>query len=81
MINGPFLGLAQNQSLLASSLQTAYNLGVLPDLISNLLSDISKKVEERIRSTFDLTKISKDAVGKGIVFSLDIQTQLHKSTR
>ncbi|KAF8054168.1 Golgi transport complex subunit 5-domain-containing protein [Lyophyllum atratum] len=43
-----------NQSLLASSLQTAYNLRVLPELA----------VEERIRNAFDLSKISKEALAK-----------------
>ncbi|KAF8972928.1 Golgi transport complex subunit 5-domain-containing protein [Flammula alnicola] len=53
-----------NQTLLASSLQTAYNLGVLPTLVQSLLFDLSQAVEDRIRSTFDLNKISKDASAK-----------------
>ncbi|KAG5646264.1 hypothetical protein DXG03_003860 [Asterophora parasitica] len=53
-----------NQSLLASSLQTAYNLRVLPELVQNLILDLSQAVEERIRSAFDLTKISKEALAK-----------------
>ncbi|KAF9467272.1 Golgi transport complex subunit 5-domain-containing protein [Collybia nuda] len=53
-----------NQSLLASSLQTAYNLRVLPELVQNLILDLSQAVEERIRSAFDLSKISKDALSK-----------------
>lgn len=57
--------LMQNQTLLASSLQTAYNLGVLPTLVQSLLFDLSQAVEERIRSTFDLNKISKDVSAKG----------------
>jgi hypothetical protein len=56
----------QNQSLLASSLQTAYNLRVLSVLIQKLLHDLSHAVEERIRSAFDLSKISKDALAKGV---------------
>ncbi|KAF7782447.1 hypothetical protein Agabi119p4_1823 [Agaricus bisporus var. burnettii] len=51
-----------NQTLLASSLQTAYNLRVLPSLIQGLLSDLSHAVEERIQSAFDLSKISKDVL-------------------
>ncbi|KAF7321504.1 ACT domain-containing protein [Mycena kentingensis (nom. inval.)] len=50
-----------NQSLLASSLQTAFNLRVLPELVQNLILDLSKAVEERIQSAFDLTQISRDA--------------------
>ncbi|KAG2015937.1 hypothetical protein CC2G_009155 [Coprinopsis cinerea AmutBmut pab1-1] len=53
-----------NPTLLASSLQTAFNLGVLPQLVSNLLIDLSSAVEDRIKAAFDLSKISKDAVAK-----------------
>ncbi|KAH6914164.1 Golgi transport complex subunit 5-domain-containing protein [Coprinopsis sp. MPI-PUGE-AT-0042] len=53
-----------NPTLLASSLQTAFNLGVLPQLVSNLLIDLSQTVEDRIKSAFDLSKISKDAAAK-----------------
>ncbi|KAJ8507107.1 hypothetical protein ONZ45_g10502 [Pleurotus djamor] len=52
-----------DQSLLASSLQTAYNLRVLPDLVQSLVSDLSQAVEERIKNAFDLSRISKE-VGK-----------------
>ncbi|KAJ7188486.1 hypothetical protein C8R46DRAFT_1157508 [Mycena filopes] len=50
-----------NQSLLASSLQTAFNLRVLPELVQSLILDLSQAVEDRIRSAFDLSKISRDA--------------------
>ncbi|KAJ7209565.1 Golgi transport complex subunit 5-domain-containing protein [Mycena pura] len=50
-----------NQSLLASSLQTAFNLRVLPELVQDLILDLSQAVEERIGSAFDLSKISRDA--------------------
>ncbi|KDR75381.1 hypothetical protein GALMADRAFT_140887 [Galerina marginata CBS 339.88] len=53
-----------NQTLLASSLQTAYNLGVLPTLVQSLLFDLSQAVEDRIRGAFDLNKISKDVAVK-----------------
>ncbi|KAG6820510.1 hypothetical protein H0H93_015983 [Arthromyces matolae] len=53
-----------NQSLLASSLQTAYNLRVLPQLVQNLISDLSHAVEDRIRNAFDLNKISKEVLAK-----------------
>lgn len=53
-----------NQTVLASSLQTAFNLGVLPELVHNLLHDLSKAVEDRIKSAFDLSKISKEALAK-----------------
>ncbi|KAJ2913475.1 hypothetical protein MD484_g6945, partial [Candolleomyces efflorescens] len=54
----------QNQTVLASSLQTAFNLGVLPELVRNLLHDLSQAVEDRIKSAFDLSKISKEALTK-----------------
>ncbi|KAF7362065.1 Conserved oligomeric Golgi complex subunit 5 [Mycena venus] len=53
-----------NQSLLASSLQTAFNLRVLPELVQSLIFDLSQAVEDRIRSAFDLSKISRDASSK-----------------
>ncbi|KAL0956119.1 hypothetical protein HGRIS_002286 [Hohenbuehelia grisea] len=49
-----------DQSLLASSLQTAFNLRVLPELVQNLVLDLSQAVEDRIRTAFDLSRISKD---------------------
>ena len=51
--------------MLASSLQTAHNLRVLPELVQNLVSDLSDAVEDRIRSAFDLSRISKDIMAKG----------------
>ncbi|KAJ6497874.1 Golgi transport complex subunit 5-domain-containing protein [Mycena sanguinolenta] len=65
MENMVLMGLTTlNQSLLASSLQTAFNLRVLPELVQSLISDLSQAVEDRIRSTFDLSKISRDASSK-----------------
>ena len=54
-----------NQSLLASSLQTAHNLRVLPELVQNLVSDLSDAVEGRIRYALDLTRIAKEVLPKG----------------
>ncbi|KAF8908809.1 Golgi transport complex subunit 5-domain-containing protein [Mucidula mucida] len=53
-----------NQSLLASSLQTAYNLRILPDQVQSLIIDLSTAIEDQIRMTFDLSQISKDAAAK-----------------
>ncbi|KAI0316244.1 Golgi transport complex subunit 5-domain-containing protein [Amylostereum chailletii] len=53
-----------NQSLLASSLQTAHNLRVLPDLVQNLVADLSTAVETRIKSAFDMSRISKELLAK-----------------
>ncbi|TFK75335.1 hypothetical protein BDN72DRAFT_954963 [Pluteus cervinus] len=49
-----------DQSLLASSLQTAYNLRVLPELVQGLMLDLTHAVEDLVRNAFDLSKISKD---------------------
>ncbi|KAI0633283.1 Golgi transport complex subunit 5-domain-containing protein [Trametes polyzona] len=78
-----FTGLATlNQSMLASSLQTAHNLRVLPDLVQNLVSDLSEAVEGRIRSAFDLTRISKDimakdsgSIGQGLLYKSRVRTE------
>jgi hypothetical protein len=51
---------------LASSLQTAYNLRALPTLIQGLSKDLCDAVEERIRTAFDLSRISKEVVSKGM---------------
>lgn len=53
-----------NQALLASSLQTAYNLHVLPQLVQSLVSDLSDAVDARIRAAFDLARLSKDVSAK-----------------
>ncbi|KAI0768405.1 Golgi transport complex subunit 5-domain-containing protein [Irpex lacteus] len=53
-----------NRSLLASSLQTAHNLRVLPDLVQNLVSDLSDAVDGRIRYAFDVTRLAKEANAK-----------------
>ena len=55
----------QNQSLIASSLQTAHNLRVLPLLVQQLVSDLSETVEGRIKYAFDMSRISKEVLAKG----------------
>ena len=57
--------LPQNQPLLATSLQTAHNLRLLPDLVQNLVSDLSTAVEARIKAAFDVSQISKELNAKG----------------
>lgn len=56
--------------MLASSLQTAHNLRVLPEIVQNLVDDLSVAVESRIRTAFDMSKISKELLAKGRFFSL-----------
>ncbi|KAA1471874.1 hypothetical protein DENSPDRAFT_800169 [Dentipellis sp. KUC8613] len=65
MENMVMTGLSEtNQSLLASSLQTAHNLRVLPDLVQNLVADLSEAVEGRIKVAFDVSRISKELLSK-----------------
>lgn len=58
----------QNQALLSSSLQTAHNLRLLPDLVSNLLADLNDAVALRIARAFDSTAIGKEVAAKGALF-------------
>lgn len=51
--------------MLASALQTAFNLGMLPELVKTLLGDLTEAVEGRIRKTFDLASLAKEAGLKG----------------
>lgn len=55
---------SQNQSLLASSLQTAYNLSVLPSLVASLVQDLIEAIESRIRHAFDVTALARDALAR-----------------
>ncbi|KAG0708347.1 Golgi transport complex subunit 5-domain-containing protein [Suillus ampliporus] len=71
-----------DQSLLASSLQTAYNLRALPTLVQGLSRDLCDAVEERIRTAFDLSRISKEVVSKesapssqGLLYKSRVRTE------
>jgi conserved oligomeric Golgi complex subunit 5 len=55
----------ENQSLLASSLQTAFNLRILPTVVEGLVSDLTDVVKTRIKQTFDMARLAKDANIKG----------------
>ncbi|KAG8921026.1 hypothetical protein FRC01_000475 [Tulasnella sp. 417] len=50
-----------NRSLLASALQTAHNLRVLPQLVQDVVDEIAETVESRIKYAFDLASIAKEA--------------------
>ena len=78
----------QNQALLSSSLQTAHNLRLLPDLVSNLLADLNDAVTIRIQRAFDSVAIGKEVAGKGVFtrrdeltlrFHISISYQIHVS--
>lgn len=55
----------KDRSALASSLQTAHNLRVLPELVQSLVIGLSDSINERIRYAFDTARISREMVGKG----------------
>ncbi|KAF8348129.1 Golgi transport complex subunit 5-domain-containing protein [Amanita rubescens] len=60
-----YTGLASRDSaMLASSLQIAYNLKSLPELMHNLISDLIQRMEDHVRTAFDMSKLSKDALAK-----------------
>ncbi|KZO99399.1 hypothetical protein CALVIDRAFT_553311 [Calocera viscosa TUFC12733] len=67
-----------DQSLLASSLQTAYNLGVLPKLVQNLMADLTGAVDDRIRAAFDVSRISRETEVKQTPAS-SVPSLMHKS--
>ena len=54
-----------NQPLLSSSLQTAHNLRLLPDLVSNLVADLNDAVSVRVQRAFDSAAIGREVAGKG----------------
>lgn len=59
-------GLASlNQPLISSSLQTAHNLRLLPDLVSNLVADLNDTVTLRVQRAFDSAAIGREVAGKG----------------
>jgi hypothetical protein len=73
--------------LLASSLQTAHNLRVLPSLVHNLVSDLAEAVEGRIKSAFDLAAISKEVLAKeppapsGYLYKSRVRTEPTNTTQ
>ncbi|KAL5507113.1 hypothetical protein ACEPAH_6569 [Sanghuangporus vaninii] len=76
-----------NRSLLASSLQTAHNLRVLPDLVQTLLADLTDAVEQRIKLAFDLAQISKELNAKeqtpttsGLLYRSRVRTEPTNAT-
>ncbi|KAH9832285.1 Golgi transport complex subunit 5-domain-containing protein [Rhodofomes roseus] len=83
MENMIMTGLAElNHSLIASSLQTAHNLRVLPLLVQQLVSDLSETVEGRIKFAFDMSRISKEVLAKepqsashGLMYKSRVRTE------
>lgn len=51
----------QNRPLLSSALLTAHNLRILPETVQSLLNTLIDVVEQRIKSTFDMASLGRDA--------------------
>lgn len=59
-------GLANlDQPLLSTSLQTSYNMRLLPQLVGNLLADLNEAVEGRVAKVFDIESMGKEVAQKG----------------
>ncbi|GEM10348.1 componentof oligomeric golgi complex 5 [Rhodotorula toruloides] len=50
--------------LLASSLQTAHNLSVLPALVENLVADLNDLVAGKVKACFDMASLAREIGGK-----------------
>ncbi|BGP09947.1 hypothetical protein JCM10049v2_005825 [Rhodotorula toruloides] len=49
---------------LASSLQTAHNLSVLPALVENLVADLNDLVAGKVKACFDMASLAREIGGK-----------------
>lgn len=58
-------GDSQDNPLLASSLQTAHNLSVLPSLVESLVTDLTEAVSRKIKACFDMASLAREVGGKG----------------
>lgn len=64
-----------NQPLLSSSLQTAHNLRLLPELVSNLVADLNDAVTIRVNRAFDSVAIGKEVAGKETSHAIKFTTR------
>ncbi|GAA6054047.1 hypothetical protein JCM3770_001338 [Rhodotorula araucariae] len=53
-----------DHSLLASSLQTAHNLSVLPSLVESLVADLNDLVFRSVKACFDMASLAREVGGK-----------------
>ncbi|GAA5902669.1 uncharacterized protein JCM6883_007203 [Sporobolomyces salmoneus] len=53
-----------DQPLLASALQTSYNLSVLPSLVDSLVGDLNQLVYRKVQACFDMTSLAKEIGSK-----------------
>ncbi|GAA5826357.1 hypothetical protein JCM5353_004728 [Sporobolomyces roseus] len=53
-----------DQPLLASSLQTSYNLSVLPSLVDSLVEDLNTLVYRKVKAAFDMTSLAREIGSK-----------------
>lgn len=52
--------MVQSPGVLNESLQTALNLGALPELVQDLIADLTDVVRERTRSAFDVASLMRE---------------------
>lgn len=71
----------KDRSALASSLQTAHNLRVLPELVQSLVVGLSDSIDERIRYAFDTARISREMIGKGTLLARNPRTVTNATYR
>ncbi|KAK2467810.1 hypothetical protein APHAL10511_000105 [Amanita phalloides] len=77
-----YAGLASRDStMLASSLQIAYNLKSLPEFVHSLMSDVVKGMEDHVRAAFDMTKLSKDALAKEVATAAHLSSAYKSRVR
>jgi hypothetical protein len=50
----------QSPTLLSTSLQTAFNLGQLADLVRDLLADLNDVIRDRVVAAFDMQSLAKE---------------------
>ncbi|GAA5983475.1 hypothetical protein JCM11641_005821 [Rhodosporidiobolus odoratus] len=50
--------------LLASSIQTAHNLSVLPSLVASLVEDLNALVFRKVKACFDIGSLAREMAGK-----------------
>ncbi|BEJ14338.1 hypothetical protein CspHIS471_0401050 [Cutaneotrichosporon sp. HIS471] len=75
------VGLANlNQPLISSSLQTAHNLRLLPDLVSNLVADLNDTVTLRVQRALDSATIGREVAGKETSHAIRFTTRPRQQT-
>ncbi|KAG0146609.1 hypothetical protein CROQUDRAFT_657090 [Cronartium quercuum f. sp. fusiforme G11] len=53
-----------DRSLIATSVQTAFNLSILPQTVTKSIEELSDVIKNKVRSTFDITSIAKQVAAQ-----------------